>query len=209
MMRSFFRLGGLLLFLLLFCFVSCRSSGDEPLPAPDTAASAAVTEAETHPITELATTAETQPETVAESETAIESESATEIVTESETELETETEPVGLDITDKSDLVGICYSVWFDYILGSGTVPVENWANITEILAGNQNWGGPTQFHYWAKPFIGYYRSSDRTVIRRHMTQLYRAGVDFITPTCTTGTWAMPRSTSVWSRILWLPCWRP
>ncbi len=87
---------------------------------------------------------------------------------------------LGLDITDKSDVVGICYSIWFDYILGSGTAPVENWANITEILAGNQSWGGPTQFHYWAKPEAGYYRSSDRTVIRRHMTQLYTAGVDFI-----------------------------
>ncbi len=87
---------------------------------------------------------------------------------------------LGLDITDKRDVVGICYSIWFDYILGSGTKPVENWANITEILAGNQSWGAPTQFHYWAKPAAGYYRSSDRTVIRRHMTQLYTAGVDFI-----------------------------
>ncbi len=91
-----------------------------------------------------------------------------------------EGQTLGLDITDKTDLVSICYSVWFDAILGSGTEKVENWHNITEILAGNQQWGGSPAFHYWAKPAVGYYRSSDTEVIRTHMTQLYTAGVDFI-----------------------------
>ncbi len=92
----------------------------------------------------------------------------------------TEGNALGLDITDKTDLVSICYSVWFDAILGSGEGKVESWHNITEILAGNQSWGGATAFHYWAKPAEGYYRSSDKSVIRTHMTQLYTAGVDFI-----------------------------
>ncbi len=92
----------------------------------------------------------------------------------------TEGNSLGLDITDKTDLVSICYSVWFDAILGSGTEPVEYWHNITESLAGNQPWGGVHAFHYWAKPALGYYRSSDKAVIRTHMTQLYTAGVDFI-----------------------------
>lgn len=92
----------------------------------------------------------------------------------------TEGNSLGLDITNKQDLVSICYSVWFDAILGSGTEKVEYWNNITESLAGNQPWGGVTAFHYWAKPAVGYYRSSDKTVIRTHMTQLYTAGVDFI-----------------------------
>ena len=92
----------------------------------------------------------------------------------------TEGNALGLDITDKTDLVSICYSVWFDAILGTSGGTVDNWHNITEILAGNQQWGGSPSFHYWAKPALGYYASSNKAVIRTHMTQLYTAGVDFI-----------------------------
>ena len=87
---------------------------------------------------------------------------------------------LGFDITHKSDIVGICYSVWFDYILGSGTEPVTNWHNITEVLEGKQTWGPSPAFHYWAKPAQGYYRSSDVEAIRNNMTMIYQAGVDFI-----------------------------
>ena len=87
---------------------------------------------------------------------------------------------LGLDITDKTDVIGICYSIWFDYILGSGTEPVTDWHNITEVLEGKKNWGPAPAFHYWAKPAQGYYRSSDKTAIRNNMTLLYAAGVDFI-----------------------------
>ena len=87
---------------------------------------------------------------------------------------------LGLDITDKTDVVSICYSVWFDYILGSGTEPVTDWYNITEIQQGKRPWGPSPAFHYWAKPAQGYYRSSDTAAIRNNMTLLYNAGVDFI-----------------------------
>ncbi len=92
-----------------------------------------------------------------------------------------EGQSLGLDITDKTDLISINYSIWFDAILGGGTDKVTEYLNITEILGGKQNWGGYPAFHYWAKPGVGYYyRSSDKDVIRTHMTQLYEAGVDFI-----------------------------
>lgn len=92
-----------------------------------------------------------------------------------------EGQTLGLDITDKTDLVSINYSVWFDAILGAGSDKVTKYNDITEILAGRQEWGGSPSFHYWAKPGCGYYyRSSDKDVIRTHMTQLYEAGVDFI-----------------------------
>ena len=87
---------------------------------------------------------------------------------------------LGLDITDKKDLVGICYSVWFDAILGHAEGKVDHWYNVEEALAGTSAWGPPNAFHYWSKPALGYYRSSDKEVIRTHMTQLYAAGVDFI-----------------------------
>ncbi len=91
-----------------------------------------------------------------------------------------EGQTLGLDITDRTDLVSICYSVWFDAILGNGTEPVTEWANITEALAGEREWGPVHAFHYWAKPAQGYYRSSDKTAICNNMTMLYEAGVDFI-----------------------------
>ena len=92
----------------------------------------------------------------------------------------TEGNTLGLDITDKTGLVSICYSVWFDAILGKSGSGVDDWHNVTEILAGKQEWGGVPSFHYWAKPAVGYYSSSNKDVIRTHMTQLYTAGVDFI-----------------------------
>ena len=96
------------------------------------------------------------------------------------TAVPTEGNALGLDITNKTNLVSICYSVWFDAILGNGTEPITQWNNITEALAGNQPWGGIHAFHYWAKPAQGYYRSSDKLAIRNNMTMLYEAGVDFI-----------------------------
>lgn len=89
--------------------------------------------------------------------------------------------PYGLDITKKTDLVSIFYSTWFNLVLGNKKNP----PNITKILeegkkTGVYKWGAENEFHYWAEPAIGYYRSDDAQVIRTHMTQLADAGVDFI-----------------------------
>ncbi len=196
--------------LLLWVLVACAPTDEPPrltdVPTVTEPTTPAETQPDTPPATEPETPVVTVPETAPETIPETLPETIPETVPETEpqgwkpdmgvfnegkvtygedadgniTATPAEGVTLGLDITDKQDVVGICYSIWFDYILGSGTKPVENWANITEILAGNQSWGGPTQFHYWAKPEAGYYRSSDRAVIRRHMTQLYTAGVDFI-----------------------------
>lgn len=92
---------------------------------------------------------------------------------------------MGLDITNKTDLVSICYSIWFDGILGKGTELVENFYNITEVLAGKQEWGEVHQFHYWAKPAQGYYRSTDKEAARNNLKMLGEADVDFIILDCT------------------------
>lgn len=92
----------------------------------------------------------------------------------------TEGNSLGLDITDKTDIVSICYSIWFDMILGKSYGTVDDFNNVSEVLAGKKEWGGTTAFHYWSKPALGYYSSSNKEVIRTHMEQLYRAGVDFI-----------------------------
>lgn len=83
----------------------------------------------------------------------------------------------GLDIGSKKDLVGICYSTWFNPIVKYGG---EKPKNIAEILAGKDTWGAVGQFHFWSEPALGYYRSDDRKIIRRHMELLQAAGIDFI-----------------------------
>lgn len=110
----------------------------------------------------------------------------------------------GLDITKKTDIVSICYSTWFTKILGEKTKD-PNPPNITEILAGNREWGGLHEFHYWAKPALGYYKSDDKDVIRTHMTQLSDAGVDFIIIDNTNAakSWIGTRD---WKLFVTLPC---
>ena len=113
----------------------------------------------------------------------------------------------GLDITKKTDLVAICYSTWFNVVLGTKKNP----PNITEILAkgedrGVYNWGAPGAFHYWAEPAVGYYRSDDADVIRTHMTQLADAGVDFIIIDNTNMNKARTVSKKEWSNYVTDPC---
>lgn len=100
---------------------------------------------------------------------------------------------LGLDITDKKDLVSICYTMWFDNVLGTGDDEIKGVKNVSELLQeykfsaskGFYNDEGKTsnainQFHYWAEPAQGYYRSTDAQACRNNMTMLYNAGVDFI-----------------------------
>ena len=83
----------------------------------------------------------------------------------------------GLDITNKTGLVSICYSTWHDYTTGLNSFREE----IISEIAKTGGWSGDSStFYFWGKPALGYYQSSDRTVIRTHMTQLAEAGVDFI-----------------------------
>ena len=98
----------------------------------------------------------------------------------------------GLDITSKTDLVGICYTMWFNAVLGSGDTPVTHANNVTELTeqygwSDEYGFGNAQEqhndlyaFHYWAEPAQGYYRSSDKAAHRRNLTLLQEAGVDFL-----------------------------
>lgn len=118
-------------------------------------------------------------ETSETEETEADTQSETEKKSEAETENDKEDE-MGLDITNRSDLVSICYSVWFDGILGEGEGKVEEFYNVPDVLAGKAEWGKEGQFHYWSKPAQGYYRSTDKDAIRNNMTLLAEADIDFI-----------------------------
>lgn len=103
---------------------------------------------------------------------------------------------LGLDITDKKDIVSICYTVWFNAINGQGTTPLKDSdvADVSRLLKEydftdeegfvNKKTGETnnqlTRFHYWGKPAQGYYRSNDKNAIRNNMELIYKAGVDFI-----------------------------
>ncbi|MBE7067458.1 MAG: hypothetical protein E7385_07910 [Ruminococcaceae bacterium] len=110
----------------------------------------------------------------------------------------------GLDITKKENIISICYSTWFTKILNGKT---KNPPNITEILAGNQDWAGSPAFHYWAEPALGYYKSDNKEIIRTHMTQLYEAGVDFIIIDNTNAVMSWKnKGSSNWSLYITKPC---
>ncbi len=159
---------------------------EELTPAPTEPQTPAPTDPATDPATEPAAEPVTEPETTAagwKPDMGIFNEGKVDYLMGEDgkvTATPREGYTLGLDITDKQDVIGICYSVWFDYILGPGTEPVTSWYNITEVLEGKQDWGPSPAFHYWAKPAQGYYRSTDKTAIRNNMTMLYTAGVDFI-----------------------------
>lgn len=70
--------------------------------------------------------------------------------------------------------VGIFY---FICNVNSGSEPPQD---VTKTIAANPNNPGfkPNIPYYWGEPELGYYRSTDRWVIRKHAYQLADAGVD-------------------------------
>lgn len=166
-----FRICALLLMILMLFMASCHNAD-----RADGAQNESVTEKATDTVTE--TVQERQTET--DVSVAVTEESLTETEVCSESETHPKEDEMGLDITNRQDLVSICYSVWFDGILGSGNEPVTDFYNIAEVLEGKKEWGSVGQFHYWGKPAQGYYRSTDKQAIRNNMTLLAAASIDFI-----------------------------
>ena len=111
--------------------------------------------------------------------------------------------PYGLDITLKTDLVGICYSTWFTAILGSSKKDPPD--NSVILSKENPKWTKFYQFHWWAKPALGYYRSDDKEVIRTHMTQLAEMGADYIIID-NTNALASWKISSDWENYITIPC---
>ena len=80
--------------------------------------------------------------------------------------------------------VGLFYFLW----LGEhGTNLYDNTviASVEGALDSEEGWlnaggGRVNDFHFWGKPMFGYYRSSDKWVIRKHLQMLTDAGVDFL-----------------------------
>lgn len=90
--------------------------------------------------------------------------------------------------------VGLFYWTWHSNF---AHMPARN---VTEVLAshpdadGNTNhsaWAAEGTPYFWSEPLFGYYRNTDRWVLRRHAEMLADAGVDVIVFDCTNGafTW--------------------
>lgn len=95
-------------------------------------------------------------------------------------------------IKKKSKYVGIFYFLW----LGNDITGVYDISKLQEqynpydttsplwSLSGSANYDGKISpmnaFHYFEEPLYGYYRSTDKWVIRRHLELLTLAGIDFL-----------------------------
>ena len=96
-----------------------------------------------------------------------------------------DTKNIKNEIDYKTDLVGMFYTVWFDFWEASNNSYV-NFNQNDFYVDGNiynisENKFGPTNsFHYWGRPQLGYYTSTNQDVIRKHMQMINDAGVDFL-----------------------------
>jgi hypothetical protein len=80
--------------------------------------------------------------------------------------------------------IGLFYFLW----LGEHGIDLYDNTEIAKVegaLDSEAGWmkagGGPVNaFHFWGKPLFGYYRSTDKWVMRKHVQMLTDAGVDFL-----------------------------
>ena len=229
-------LASLLCFAMLIPFASCNEGGSgksteaptdaptapEDTPAPETDAP---TEPETDAPTEAPTEPETEPETEAETtrfnENKVDYYHDTAVIDGKEKDIVIAVpcgdNELGLDITDKTDVVGICYTMWFNAIHGNGDSPLTDVLNVEELTAkygfsaeygfgtkGDQH-NAATQFHYWSEPAQGYYRSTDKEACRRNLEMIYKAGVDFLVLDYTFCGPAYLPGTSPWNTYVYGP----
>lgn len=96
---------------------------------------------------------------------------------------------------NKEKDVGMFYFLWH----GSSSKTTHN---ITEQLANNPStlWNktaNVNQYHYWGEPLFGYYKSTDKWVIRKHVEMFIAAGVDFLIFDTTNAVTYMPEVNEV------------
>lgn len=72
--------------------------------------------------------------------------------------------------------VGIFYFLWQASISG----PIHDLSDLLAANPTNPFYGPPHAFHWWGKPWFGYYRGDDSLVIRKHAQMLGDAGVDVL-----------------------------
>ncbi|MBO4423579.1 MAG: hypothetical protein J5879_09075 [Clostridia bacterium] len=86
-------------------------------------------------------------------------------------------------VTDGSRNVGIFYFLWMGMHGDNGIR--DNTKIIAEggedaLKASYKGWGPVGAMHFWGEPLYGYYYSTDKWVMRKHVEELMLAGVDFL-----------------------------
>ncbi|MDE6527682.1 MAG: hypothetical protein K2L78_01375, partial [Muribaculaceae bacterium] len=91
----------------------------------------------------------------------------------------------GRKTLDRNVEIGMFYYIWHGTENSMSTV-----YDITELLSRNATspeWGPDRSYHWWGKPWLGYYDAGNHDVIFKHLQMLCDAGVDFIAFDCTNG----------------------
>jgi len=105
-------------------------------------------------------------------------------------------EYVNTDNKRPNKYVAIFYWTWHQ----GNSNPNDSVKNITEIVRkypeamrdyNHPAWGNHRFNYYWEQPLFGYYKTTDKWVLRRHAEMLADAGVDVVFFDCTNGdiTW--------------------
>lgn len=86
---------------------------------------------------------------------------------------------------DKNVEIGMFYYIWHGT---EGCMkPVHDISELLNANATDPQWGPDRNYHWWGRPWLGYYDAGQHDVIFKHLQMLCDAGVDFIAFDCTNG----------------------
>lgn len=87
--------------------------------------------------------------------------------------------------TREGKYVGIFYFLWAGEHGTAGPYDNSIISQQSGALSSESGWlaaggGAQSEHHFWGKPMFGYYRQSDKWVMRKHVQMLTDAGIDFL-----------------------------
>lgn len=91
----------------------------------------------------------------------------------------------GRTTLDDTVEIGMFYYIWHG--TEGSMKPVYDNTDILEASTTNPLWGPERHYHWWGRPWLGYYDAGDKAVIYKHLQMLCDAGVDFVVFDCTNG----------------------
>lgn len=93
--------------------------------------------------------------------------------------------------------VGLFYWTWHNHFADSPPYNVSELKELDNGMFGDYDhpaWPKDASYYHWGEPLFGYYRSTDRWVLRRHAEMLADADVDVVIFDCTNGSYTWEES---------------